>query len=75
LDPPEPIPGVIEPKKCFLQLFLFGQFKTWLFKEVVLHPKERGGGWDGVENHTECVPVAPALLPSTICATKIIATP
>jgi len=31
---------------------LFGQFKTRLFEGVVLHPKERGGGWDGVENHT-----------------------
>ena len=33
------------------------------------------GVWDSVENHTYCVPVTPALLPSTICNAKIIATP
>jgi len=33
-------------------LTVFGQFKTYLFKGVVLHPWEKGGRWNGVENPT-----------------------
>jgi len=53
---------------------LCGQFKTWLFKGVVLHPWERDGGWDGNENHTECVPATSAIFSTTIFTAKIIAT-
>ena len=56
-------------------LTVFGQFKTYLFKGVVLHPWEKGGRWNGVENPTECTPTTRAPLFSTIYTAKIIATP